>query len=92
MKLKSTLDFLITSVHVRNVEGFSGYCKCHKEKDSDHDRLSMTVDVGNRIIEAPRKEMFASGLLNQMKSRYLKSYLRYILKMIGHVIRGKYNK
>jgi len=81
--ITSKLDFIITT---KDTEGESEVITTNM---SDHDMVISEIH-GKKGTLRPRrkaqKEMFYSNLINEIKEKHIKYYLRYLLQMISMVM------
>ena len=86
MESGSKLDYILTT---RNIKAET---RVIKTLTSDHN-IIMTDLSGEDGALMPRrnanKEMFFSGILNEIKEKHIKYYLRYVLQMIGMILRNE---
>ena len=60
-----------------------------EKRMSDHHVVMVEVEGKNGTLNprrAANKEMFFSNILNDIKEKHLKHYLRYILQMISSIM------
>ena len=87
MKKGSKIDYIITTRRSKTDT------ETVKTQMSDHNAVIMELELNQRealntetIMKVPDKEMFFSNVINEIKEKHIKYYLRYILQTLSAII------